>query len=539
MTLESPTTYAEWYWKQGLEQRKAFDESIEKAFSPVYSRIFSDIPELAEMPAGIIDLVHLLVEPPTPGIGGFVLGAGQSTVGEMLHNALAPFMSKFKRSINRRGKETWITGEQAITLMQRRKLTEEYFYDILASEGYERIIADFLYESMYPYPTLPDLITYGRYHGNPDDPIDVVGKFYDVPELDYPLWEWLSLQKLNTEQVLSLFKRDKYSTSEADTELARIGWDRTDRPSVIDLAYSLPNAMLLVQGDLFQGKEQRSILEDISKADIHPDYASLYLDGVLTKPSSQDVIAYQLRQDPDLSYLSPELSKIGIHPYYHTLYKELAKPIPPVADIITMAVREAFTPEIAARFGQYEGLPAAYVEWVGKKGLTKEWAERYWAAHWSLPSPQQGFEMLHRGVINESDLSLLLRALDIMPFWRDKLIEISFNPLTRVDVRRMYGLGVLDKAGVLKAYKDIGYNETNANLMTEFTVRYQDAIKQREEERAEAAKEKRVVPWTNAQTLKFLKMGLITEDRARDELVALGYDEEHISVYFASLKPAP
>ncbi|GAJ02949.1 unnamed protein product, partial [marine sediment metagenome] len=100
------------------------------------------------------------------------------------------------------------------------------------------------------------------------------------------------------------------------------------------------------------------------------------------------------------------------------------------------------------------------------------WAERYWAAHWSLPSPQQGFEMLHRGVIGFDDLNMLLRALDVMPFWRDKLVEIAYRPLSRVDVRRMFKLGVLDVKGVRKAYTDIGYNPYNADLMTEFTIEY-------------------------------------------------------------------
>jgi hypothetical protein len=229
--------------------------------------------------------------------------------------------------------------------------------------------------------------------------------------------------------------------------------------------------MLLVQAGLVQELEDEQILKEISISDIHPDYAGKYYDAILTKPQSLDVIAYQLRKDPNLSNLSRELRKIGIHPAYHDLYRELAYQIPPVQDIITMAVREAFTPAIATRFGQYEDLPPAYVEWVGKKGLSKEWAERYWAAHWSLPSISQGFEMLHRGIITPDELQLLLRALDVMPFWRNKLIEMSFKPLTRVDVRRMYRVGTLDLQGITKAYRDVGYNQSNADLMADFTVR--------------------------------------------------------------------
>ena len=137
-----------------------------------------------------------------------------------------------------------------------------------------------------------------------------------------------------------------------------------------------------------------------------------------------------------------------------------------------MAVREAFTPSIAERFGQYEDFPDEFEDWAGKKGVSSEWAKRYWAAHWSLPSATQGFSMLHRGIINEAELNMLLRALDVMPFWRDKLIKVAYRPLTRVDVRRMYKEGILDEAGVYEAYKDHGYNDKNAKAMTDFTVQY-------------------------------------------------------------------
>ncbi|GAH07016.1 unnamed protein product, partial [marine sediment metagenome] len=75
----------------------------------------------------------------------------------------------------------------------------------------------------------------------------------------------------------------------------------------------------------------------------------------------------------------------------------------------------------------YEDYPKPLETWAAKKGLSKEWSQRYWAAHWSLPSASQGFEMLHRGIINQSDLNMLLRALDVMPFWREKLTGIAYR----------------------------------------------------------------------------------------------------------------
>lgn len=154
------------------------------------------------------------------------------------------------------------------------------------------------------------------------------------------------------------------------------------------------------------------------------------------------------------------------------LFKAIYFALPTISDLVRMSVREVFTPEIAERFGQYEDLPEVFVHWAKKVGLSEEWAKAYWAAHWDLPSPTQGFEMLHRGIITEEELKLLLRALDVMPFWREKLIQLSYNPLTRVDIRRMYKLGVLDENGVYRAYLDLGYKPEHAQQLTEFTKRY-------------------------------------------------------------------
>lgn len=152
--------------------------------------------------------------------------------------------------------------------------------------------------------------------------------------------------------------------------------------------------------------------------------------------------------------------------------KALYMVIPGVQDIIRMAVREAFSPDIAQRFGQYEDLPKAFVEWAKKQGLNEDWAGRYWASHWDLPSPNMGFEMFQRRIISKDDLTLLLRALDVMPFWREKLIELSYNPITRVDLRRMYQTGVIQEQDVYNGYLDIGYSPENARRLTEFTKRY-------------------------------------------------------------------
>lgn len=179
-----------------------------------------------------------------------------------------------------------------------------------------------------------------------------------------------------------------------------------------------------------------------------------------------------LRGEIDESAHDKILASYGFTDEHIGEIKSLYAIIPGVTDIIRMAVREAFTPEIATRFGQYEDLPEAFVSWASKQGLSEDWASRYWASHWELPSPNMGFEMYQRRIINKEDLTLLLKALDVMPFWREKLINLSYNPPTRVDVRRMYKMGVISEQDVYNFHLDIGYSPDNARLLTEFTKRY-------------------------------------------------------------------
>jgi hypothetical protein len=119
--------------------------------------------------------------------------------------------------------------------------------------------------------------------------------------------------------------------------------------------------------------------------------------------------------------------------------------------------------------------------------------------------------MFHRGVITYDELKTLLRTLDIMPYWRDKLIQIAYTPYSRVDVRRMYATGVLDREGVKRAYMDLGYDEEKAEKLTEFTIK----IEARED--IEAATE----PILNA-----LKAQEITQEEALTQLQEVGLTPE-------------
>jgi len=272
---------------------------------------------------------------------------------------------------------------------------------------------------------------------------------------------------LDLTTVTTLWQRGHLSTDDATKELIARGYDE-DRANKI-----LTSSLRLISPDMIR---------------------MLYLRGEIDEQTHDKLLASHGFPDEHIAYA-----------------KKLYEIIPPVSDIITMAVREAFSPEVAERFGQYEDFPEEFAEWAAKQGLSREWAERYWAAHWALPSVMQGYEMLHRGIITEDELKLLMRALDIMPFWRDKLIQMSYSPFTRVDVRRMYRDGVIDREDVKRTYLDLGYDDWHAEKLTEWTI-------------TEALSEERKLCRSLIEGL--YRRRIFTREEAKEALIAVKYREE-------------
>lgn len=174
--------------------------------------------------------------------------------------------------------------------------------------------------------------------------------------------------------------------------------------------------------------------------------------------------------------------------------------IPNAQDVIRFAVKEVYSPATAEKFGQYQDFPDDALPDAEAIGMSKDTLEKYWAAHWDLPSPSMGYEMLHRGLITEDELKMLLKALDIMPFWRDKLINTSYSIPTRVDIRRFYDMGVVDDAYLRKIYTSLGYHGADLDayvLWTKIEVTFPDILTR-------------------------YKNGWITETEAQSEIAALG-----------------
>ena len=213
-----------------------------------------------------------------------------------------------------------------------------------------------------------------------------------------------------------------------------------------------------------------------------------------------------------------ELGHYGYNPAQQNFLVELMEVIPSPSDLVAMAVREAFNDETASTFGYDEDYPVEAAQWAEKTGMKPVWFKRFWRAHWNLPGLVQVREMFNRGIIDENELNIYLRAADIPPFWRKSLSQWFKSEITRVDVRRIYSLGLIDTPDVYQRYLRLGYNEEDSALMTQWTAaQYLEADRE----------------LTKTDILSMYEDGILNEDETVIYLSALDFRLDAISLLMA------
>jgi len=234
--------------------------------------------------------------------------------------------------------------------------------------------------------------------------------------------------------------------------------------------------------------------------------------------------------DPDRAIMALWSGKISHEEYVENMKQQgfsaekieviekISRFVPGVQDLIRFTVRDVFREDIVKQYRYDEGFDEIKKQlqpWLDKNGLDSDIMRAYWRAHWELPGLTQAFEMLHRGYIDKDDLRQLLKIADVAPAYIEPILRISYAPYTRVDIRRMYGLGVVDEKQVFKTYQDLGYDEEHAENLTRYTVL--DAV----------AAEKDL---SKSEVITGYTEGIISEREARTAFTDMGYSDDEADI---------
>ena len=181
--------------------------------------------------------------------------------------------------------------------------------------------------------------------------------------------------------------------------------------------------------------------------------------------------------------------------------EHVMKYYPSPEDFIRFAVRDVFNPDRVRKYQLDIEFPTEIVKYAEEAGMDADILKWYWMAHWELPSPEQVLRMvnmLQPAVLDTrlpdgtrygdkyrdfgidpdkirtdyNDLSEYLAMADISPYWRDRFKALTFPPLTRVDLRRIYELGLISDEELRARLLELGYSFKDAERLMEFYKMY-------------------------------------------------------------------
>lgn len=238
------------------------------------------------------------------------------------------------------------------------------------------------------------------------------------------------------------------------------------------------------------------------------------------------LIRLKFREQISPEYYFGEMEKQGFGQRQADDFLTAALFFPSPQDLVNWQAKEVFEPAQVEKYGLDAEFGELDLTLFGQAGVSMEQARNFWRAHWQHPPFGQVIQMLHRDILvdvtdrdsieagseawrtlrtqAQAELFDWYRLVEIPPHWRDKLTKLSDTLITRVDLRRMWDMRVIDEARLLRGNLDLGLVEQDARDLTLWTL---------------------VNNAFGDLTERFSK-GWISEQDVQDELVTIGMSEE-------------
>lgn len=282
------------------------------------------------------------------------------------------------------------------------------------------------------------------------------------------------------ETLLALRRRGVISPGELGTGIQQLGYLDEWRGHLAALGNVLPSVTDMVRFAVREVYDpaKRSALDldaefpdafatDAQRIGLSRETSGQYWAAHWELPSYTQGAQMMFRGEISPGQFDTLLKALDYAPVWRGPLSEIARAIPSLSDMIRFAVREVYNPPQRQALGLDADYPPEFTAQARKHGMVEADARDYWAAHWRLPSAQQGYRMLWRGEITEAQLAGLLKALDYSQVWRDRLQAIAYLVPGRIDLKRMFRFGILTRAQVKAGYQRLGYQPQDAEFLTQ------------------------------------------------------------------------
>lgn len=216
---------------------------------------------------------------------------------------------------------------------------------------------------------------------------------------------------------------------------------------------------------------------------VYPSWAELTYQQGTYRPSPEEAYSARVLGRIDQSTFNDAIDHNGLRTQsLYDAWKGTRQELPSMGDLITFMLRDTFdTKTIDWTQADAEGqskITTDLQKYMSAIFADPELFKHRWRAHYNLPSASQLYEMLHRLrgdpakdplAVDKALVKATLGQNDVAPQWRDRLVAISYKPLTRTDAQRAFFIDSLGEKELLNAYLDLGYEKQNAQYLVDFS----------------------------------------------------------------------
>jgi len=186
-----------------------------------------------------------------------------------------------------------------------------------------------------------------------------------------------------------------------------------------------------------------------------------YLVAMESLPPSNAVIEYRRHSPEHVETADQILEALRVRDRGAEVLTDVLKHRPDAQDLVRFGVREVANVDAQKLLNlmgnkpeggsEYDDSMGPLEDQAAEIGLDIKYLKQYWMAHWQLPGIAQAMEMYRRLgrarpplKFDETAFKEYLKYADVMPGFRDRIVEILQVLPTRVDLRRMWKHGIIE-----------------------------------------------------------------------------------------------
>lgn len=146
---------------------------------------------------------------------------------------------------------------------------------------------------------------------------------------------------------------------------------------------------------------------------------------------------------------------------FDNIWDSLIEQVPPMSELINERVKEVID-------------QATFTKYMSYYGLSPEWSERIWAAHFIPPTLGDLLTSWRRGVISTEQLDELMIIVDLDPRFKDIFDTRRYVDPSISEARFMFETGAIDEARVREIVLRNGFTEADTTDIVQWIVRFQE-----------------------------------------------------------------